>query len=66
MNSLMLPMTEPGQTEFRDGRSRAPDLAQGGGMEILCACDGRYLPHTATMLCSLLENNTCFANTSAL
>jgi lipopolysaccharide biosynthesis glycosyltransferase len=27
-------------------------------MEILCACDARFLPHTATMLCSLLENNT--------
>ena len=26
-------------------------------MEVLCACDDRYLPHTATMLCSLLENN---------
>jgi lipopolysaccharide biosynthesis glycosyltransferase len=27
------------------------------GMDILCACDERYLPHTATMLCSLLERN---------
>jgi lipopolysaccharide biosynthesis glycosyltransferase len=26
-------------------------------MEILCACDRVFLPHTATMLCSLLENN---------
>ena len=26
-------------------------------MEILCACDERYLPHTATMLCSVLEHN---------
>jgi lipopolysaccharide biosynthesis glycosyltransferase len=26
-------------------------------MEILCACDERYLPHVATMLCSLLEHN---------
>ena len=48
---------EPGQTEFRDSRLRTPDLAQGGGIEILCACDARYLPHMATMLCSLLENN---------
>jgi lipopolysaccharide biosynthesis glycosyltransferase len=38
----------------------APDLAQGGGMEVLCACDERYLPHLATMLCSLLMNNTVF------
>jgi lipopolysaccharide biosynthesis glycosyltransferase len=27
------------------------------GMEVLCACDDRYLPHTATMLRSLLEHN---------
>ena len=26
-------------------------------MEVLCACDGQFLPHTAAMLCSLLENN---------
>jgi lipopolysaccharide biosynthesis glycosyltransferase len=26
-------------------------------MEVLCACDRRYLPHAATMLCSLLEHN---------
>jgi lipopolysaccharide biosynthesis glycosyltransferase len=26
-------------------------------MEILCACDESYLPHTAAMLCSLLEHN---------
>src|SRR5208337_2965561 len=26
-------------------------------MEILCACDEGYVPHTATMLCSLLEHN---------
>ena len=26
-------------------------------MEVLCACDERYLPHAATMLCSLLEHN---------
>ena len=27
-------------------------------MEVLCAFDERYLHHTATMLCSLLEHNT--------
>jgi lipopolysaccharide biosynthesis glycosyltransferase len=27
-------------------------------MEVLCACDERYLPHAATMLCSLLEHNS--------
>jgi lipopolysaccharide biosynthesis glycosyltransferase len=26
-------------------------------MEVLCACDGPYLAHAATMLCSLLEHN---------
>lgn len=26
-------------------------------MDVLCACDNRYLPHAATMLCSLLEHN---------
>jgi lipopolysaccharide biosynthesis glycosyltransferase len=25
--------------------------------QVLCACDERYLPHAATMLCSLLEHN---------
>ena len=29
-----------------------------GKMEILCATDERYLPHAATMLCSLLEHNS--------
>lgn len=28
-----------------------------GKMDVLCACDERYVPHTATMLCSLLEFN---------
>ena len=27
-------------------------------MEVLCACDERYLPHAATMLCSLLAHNS--------
>ena len=54
-------MTEPEQTENpEDGRSRAPDLAQSGGMEVLCAFDERFVPHAATMLCSLLENNRVF------
>lgn len=26
-------------------------------MDIVCACDEKFLPHTATMLCSLFENN---------
>jgi lipopolysaccharide biosynthesis glycosyltransferase len=26
-------------------------------MEVLCACDKRYVPHTATMLCSLINHN---------
>jgi lipopolysaccharide biosynthesis glycosyltransferase len=26
-------------------------------LEVLCSCDGAYLPHAATMLCSLLEHN---------
>jgi lipopolysaccharide biosynthesis glycosyltransferase len=50
-------MTESGQTEYLDGRSRAPDLARCGGMEVLCGFDERFVPHAATMLCSLLENN---------
>jgi lipopolysaccharide biosynthesis glycosyltransferase len=29
-------------------------------MEVLCASDGRYLPHAATMLCSLLQHNSVF------
>jgi lipopolysaccharide biosynthesis glycosyltransferase len=29
-------------------------------MEVLCACDERYLPHAGTMLCSLLEHNSVF------
>jgi lipopolysaccharide biosynthesis glycosyltransferase len=52
------PMTESGPTEIRGNELRNAQLAQGGGMEVLCAFDERYLPHTATMLCSLLEHNT--------
>lgn len=44
-------MTETG------GSRHAPNPRSGDNMEILCACDQRYLPHTATMICSLLEHN---------
>ncbi|MEL7006973.1 MAG: hypothetical protein AAFN93_30315, partial [Bacteroidota bacterium] len=27
-------------------------------MHIVCACDEKYLPHTATMLCSALTHTT--------
>jgi lipopolysaccharide biosynthesis glycosyltransferase len=33
---------------------------QGDDVEVLCACDQRFLPHAATMLCSLLEHNRVF------
>ena len=46
------------RTKFRDGTLGSPDNERGGGIEILCACDDRFLPHLATMLCSLLEHNT--------
>jgi lipopolysaccharide biosynthesis glycosyltransferase len=36
----------------------ASDSACTHEMQILCACDEDYLPHTATMLCSLLEHNS--------
>ena len=46
-----------GQTEYPDGRSRAADSEQWERMEVLCAFDERFIPHAATMLCSLLEYN---------
>ena len=49
-------MIERGRTKL-DTAGSAPDRE----MEILCACDERYLPHAATMLCSLLEHNSVFA-----
>ena len=56
----MVPKRERSSHLAQNGRrvvpQPAPDLAQGGGMEVLCACDERYLPHLATMLCSLLLN----------
>jgi lipopolysaccharide biosynthesis glycosyltransferase len=33
-------------------------MPQDNEMEVLCACDQPYLPHAATMLCSLLEHNS--------
>jgi lipopolysaccharide biosynthesis glycosyltransferase len=51
-------MIEPIQTKFPDSGLRSPNLTQGREMEVLCGCDERYLPHAATMLCSLLEHNT--------
>ena len=44
--------------QIRDGTLGSPDNERGGGIEILCASDDRFLPHLATMLCSLLEHNT--------
>jgi lipopolysaccharide biosynthesis glycosyltransferase len=38
-------------------RSCDAKLANVSGMEVLCACDERYLPHAATMLRSLLAAN---------
>lgn len=40
-------MTAPPSRRFR----------QDPQIEVLCACDERYLPHAATMLCSLLAHN---------
>jgi lipopolysaccharide biosynthesis glycosyltransferase len=48
------------QTKIPDSTSRSPDLAQDREIQVLCACDERYLPHAATMLCSLLEHNSVF------
>ena len=47
-------MTELG---VPDSSLHGTDLAQGAEMEVLCSCDEPFLPHTATMLCSLLEHN---------
>lgn len=51
-------MIEPAQKKLPDSSSLGPDLTQGREIEVLCACDERYLPHAATMLCSLLEHNS--------
>jgi lipopolysaccharide biosynthesis glycosyltransferase len=50
-------VTESGQTGYLDGTSRGPDLAHCEGMEVLCTFDEHFVPHSATMLCSLLEHN---------
>jgi lipopolysaccharide biosynthesis glycosyltransferase len=50
-------MIEPGQDTFSDNGLRE-GLQPSFNIEVLCGCDGRYLPHAATMLCSLLENNS--------
>jgi len=48
------------ETKFADDGSLSPATPQDHAMEVLSACDERYLPHAATMLCSLLEhNNAC-------
>jgi lipopolysaccharide biosynthesis glycosyltransferase len=36
---------------------RIQDAGQGPEIQVLCACDEKYLPHVATMLRSLLEHN---------
>ena len=41
-----------------DSGSRASNSKEGSEIEVLCACDAKYLPHAATMLCSLLEHNS--------
>jgi hypothetical protein len=52
------PMIERDQTIFPDGNLRSPALVRRHGMEVLCTSDERYLPHAATMLCSLLDRNS--------
>jgi lipopolysaccharide biosynthesis glycosyltransferase len=37
---------------------RSFDLTQSYKLEVLCGCDDSYLPHAATMICSLLEHNS--------
>jgi lipopolysaccharide biosynthesis glycosyltransferase len=38
----------------------SPNPQRDDDIEILCAFDERFVPHAATMLCSLLENNRVF------
>src|SRR5690242_20476201 len=50
----------PGKTRPRSGVTASRPrscLMRRRNMDVLCACDERYVPHTATMLCSLLEAN---------
>jgi lipopolysaccharide biosynthesis glycosyltransferase len=51
-------MIEPDKPKFADSSLHNPAVPQDHEMEVLTACDERYLPHAATMLCSLLEHNS--------
>jgi lipopolysaccharide biosynthesis glycosyltransferase len=51
-------MIEHEQIKFPNSGLPSPDLTRDRGIEVLCACDERYLPHAATMLCSLLVHNS--------
>lgn len=51
-------MAGPVQTELSNGSLLSANSTAGHEIEVLCACDDRYLPHAATMLCSLLEHNS--------
>src|SRR5271166_3713344 len=53
-------MNEYERAKYTDSSLRNRELTQGREIEVLCACDKRYLPHAATMLCSLLEHNNVF------
>ena len=59
-------MVSPNGIPITEGRGigswsgMSPDRQSDGGIEILCAFDERFVPHAATMLCSLLENNRVF------
>jgi lipopolysaccharide biosynthesis glycosyltransferase len=44
-------------TDLPEDTSKMRDPAQSAEIQVLCSCDEPYLPHTATMLCSLLEHN---------
>jgi lipopolysaccharide biosynthesis glycosyltransferase len=46
--------------KHRDEIGCSPPLGKAGDIEILCASGERYLPHMATMLCSLLEHNPVY------
>jgi lipopolysaccharide biosynthesis glycosyltransferase len=40
--------------------SSDPIFTSSREIEVLCGCDGSYLEHAATMLCSLLEHNSVY------
>ena len=48
------------QNKSRDSGLSKASSTQSSKIEVLCASDERYLPHAATMLCSLLEHNSVF------